>query len=84
MCLATSEKKRNTPESRKGNNSVDDSGNDGLLAAADPCYKVESEKTDAAPIECAHDSKYEGESVKYHSFNPFGDIGQFLPDIIFP
>ena len=83
MRFSASEKKGNTPKTCKGNQCVDDSGDNGLLATSDPCYEIEFEKSDAAPVKCADYNKYEGESVEYHSCISFRDIRRFGPDIIF-
>ncbi len=84
VCFAASEKKGNAPKSCEGNQGVDDSGDDGLLAAADPCYEVELEKSDAAPVECADDNEYEGESVKYHSYILSEILSNHCPILSFP
>ncbi len=63
----TSEEKGDAPKSRKGDYGIDYTGDYCLLSSADPCHKVKSEKTDTAPVECADDSEYQSESVKYHN-----------------
>jgi len=82
--FSRAEEKGNAPDARKCDEGVDNACNQGILTAADPRDEVELEKSDAAPVECADDNEYQGESVKYHNQIPFGVIGQSLPDIIFP
>jgi len=64
--LTASEEKGDAPKTCKGNYGVNNTGNDCLLTATDPCYKVETEKTDASPVQCADDGEQKGYSVKYH------------------
>ena len=51
-----SAKQRDAPESGKTYKCVDNTGESSGLPAANPGDKVESEKTDAAPVNAADDS----------------------------
>ena len=44
------EEKRDAPNSRQGNNNIDDSAYNRSLAAEDPSYQVELEQANAAPV----------------------------------
>lgn len=50
-----SAKQRYAPQGGKTYERVDNTGEDGGLSAADPGDEVESEKTDAAPVDSADD-----------------------------
>lgn len=65
--FSASEKQRDTPDSRKGNHGINDSRPKRSLSAEDPCNYVKFEKSDASPVECAHDSEQKTNSIKQHT-----------------
>ncbi len=61
-----SEDERDAPDTRKCYKSVDDTGNDRTLTAADPGYKVKFEQTYGSPVESADHYKYKRDSIKHN------------------
>ena len=80
--IAFTEKKRNTPDPRKGYDRIYDPADQSILTAEDPRDDIEAEKTDASPVERAYDSKNKRNSVEHnitsdsHSKRP--SYGTFL------
>ena len=60
------EKKRNTPNSCKSNDRVDDSAQDRILSAEDPRHDVKLKKSDASPVERAYYGNDQSDSIHYH------------------
>ena len=58
--LSCAEKQRDAPDSRKGDDGVDYSAENGILTAADPGDDVKSEKPDASPVQRTDYSKRSG------------------------
>ena len=59
------EKQRDTPDCREGNENIDDSAHNAALTAADEADEVELENTDAAPVEAADNEQRKRDSVKH-------------------
>ena len=64
--FAGSEEKRDTPDSRKGNDCIDYTAYKTTLTAAQPRNDIKLEKTYASPVKGADDGQYERYSVHYH------------------
>lgn len=64
--ISFTEKKRNTPDSRKSYNRVYDPADKSILPAEDPCDDIETEKTDASPVERAYDGEDKRNSVEHN------------------
>lgn len=67
--VSFSEEKGNAPDSRKCDDRIDDAAEKRVLSAEDPGDKIELEKADAAPVQCADDRQNERKSVE-HNLNP--------------
>ena len=61
--LSCAEKKRDAPHARNTHEGIDDARNYCILTSADPSDYVESEKTDASPVQSAYDRKNKRDSV---------------------
>ena len=71
VCSAViSEKKRNTPETRKRNYRIDYSAYDRVLSAEQPGNQVKLENTDETPVERAKYGKDQTDFIK-HFINSF-------------
>ena len=60
------ENERNAPNARKSNDCINDPTEKCSLTAADPCYEVKLEKTDASPVKSSDHSESKRYSVYYH------------------
>ena len=61
--LSCTEKQRDAPHACDTNEGIDDARNYRILASADPRDYIESEKTDASPVQSAYDRKNKRDSV---------------------
>ena len=66
VLVAGAEEERNAPESRKGNERIDDTCPKAVVAAEEPGNRVELEEPDAAPVERADDGQNESNTVDDH------------------
>ena len=60
------EEKRNAPNAGEGNESVYYAADESVLPTAEPGDYIELKKTDAAPVERAHDGENKRDSIYYH------------------
>ena len=70
--LSCSEYKGYTPDTRKGNYSINYTASDRVLTAEDPGYDIEAEKTDTTPVESTYDGNDQGNSI--HNHNPISSL----------
>lgn len=64
------EEQRNAPDARQGDHRVDNAGENGTLAAADPCNDVERKQSDAAPVQGTDNGENQGDFVDDHVLLP--------------
>ena len=55
FCSVSAEKHRNAPQAGKTYKGINDPAEQRILASKQPCYKVELENADKAPVEGADD-----------------------------
>ena len=61
--FSRTEEERDAPNTRKGDNGVDDAADESILTAAEPRNYVKLEKTDATPVEGSDDGEDESDSI---------------------
>ena len=66
VVIPRTEQKGNAPDTRQGNDGVDDAGGHGGGAAADPSNQIELEQTNATPVESADDGNNERDTIQNH------------------
>lgn len=64
--LTLAEQQGDTPKTRQTNKRINDSAQDGILAAEQPCNKVKLEDTNKAPVQAADDR--ENQCYRIHMF----------------
>ena len=64
--FAGAEEERNTPDTCQSNNGVDNPAAKRSLTAQQPRHKVESEQSDASPVQGADDGDDQSDSVHNH------------------
>jgi len=59
------EQKRNAPHGRQSDDGVNDAGNDGVRAAADPRNDIKLKDSDRAPVDSADNQQRENEFIQH-------------------
>ena len=55
--MHSSEKKGDAPQTGKCDHGIDDSAQNSILTAKDPCYQIKAENAHQAPIDATNDGK---------------------------
>jgi hypothetical protein len=67
--VSLTEKKSNTPDTRKSNYRIHDSAEERHRSAAKPCDEIKLENTNATPVKSTNHRKNKRDSVNYHIGN---------------
>ena len=77
----SSKEQADTPKTRKADNGIDDTADDSIAAAKEPCYQVKTENADKAPVKRTDDRKDQSKSIHIVTSISFVHVGSFSVNI---
>jgi hypothetical protein len=78
VLISLSEKKRDAPNARQGDDGVNDTADKGALPTTDPSDNIKLEKADAAPVERADNGKDQRNTIQNHDCDHIPFFGSCL------